>query len=145
MRMEMSIKCIKVSVHKSICDIWYLLNSYFLFISVLWHISLHRKDKSRASSQFRRTSHAQLLKELGSLLPFPDKVVQQIDYNSILRLAICYFQMKSLAIQEGNTSKITSMYLTIMSYNYMHLHSKFFKTKFFRLCAYNHWSRTGMD
>ena len=67
------------------------------------------------NAQSRRTTHAQLLKELGSLLPFPDKVVQQIDYNSILRLVLCYFRMKNLAIQDGGPSKTTSMYLAIIN------------------------------
>ena len=78
--------------------------------------SSHRKDKSRVNAQSRRTTHAQLLKELGSLLPFPEKVVQQIDYNSILRLVLCYFRMKNLAIQDGGPSKAISMYLHLFTY-----------------------------
>ena len=85
---------------------------YYLYIC---STPLHRKDKSRMNAQSRRTTHAQLLKELGSLLPFPAKVVQQIDYNSILRLVLCYFRMKNLAIQDGGPSSTTSMYLTIIN------------------------------
>ena len=83
---------------------------YYLYIC---STPLHRKDKSRMNAQSRRTTHAQLLKELGSLLPFPAKVVQQIDYNSILRLVLCYFRMKNLAIQDNGSSspKAISMYV----------------------------------
>ena len=45
------------------------------------------------------------------MLPFPEKVVQQIDYNSILRLVLCYFWMKNLSIQDESSSpKAISMY-----------------------------------
>ena len=69
----------------------------------IYSTSSYRKDKSRINAQSRRTTHAHLLKELGSLLPFPEKVVQQIDYNSILRLVLCYFRMKNLAIQNSGS------------------------------------------
>jgi len=60
-----------------------------------------RKDKSRINAQSRRTTHAQLLKELGSLLPFPEEVIHQINYNSILRLVLYYFRMKNIAVEDS--------------------------------------------
>ena len=103
------------------------------FISVsTFRPSSHRKDKSRMNAQSRRTTHAQLLKELGSLLPFPEKVVQQIDYNSILRLVLCYFRMKNLAIQDGNPSKAISMYLHLFTY----VHAP--ATQTYMQCTYLH-------
>ena len=94
--------------------------------------SSHRKDKSRMNAQSRRTTHAQLLKELGSLLPFPEKVVQQIDYNSILRLVLCYFRMKNLAIQDGSPSKAISMFLHL--FTYVHVSA----THTYMQCTYLH-------
>ena len=68
-----------------------------------YSLFMYRKDKSRINAQSRRTTHAQLLKELGSLLPFPEKVIQQIDYNSILRLVLCYFRMKNMAVEDSSS------------------------------------------
>ena len=57
---------------------------------------LNRKERSRELAQKRRTTYKMLMKDLAEELPFSKDVVSQIDYNSRLRLALCFFQMKTL-------------------------------------------------
>jgi len=83
------------------------------------NIVCSRKDKSRINAQSRRTTHAQLLKELGSLLPFPEKVIQQIDYNSILRLVLCYFRMKNMAVEDSSSQPNSMCTLCLILCNEM--------------------------
>lgn len=57
---------------------------------------LNRKERSRELAQKRRTTYKSLMRDLAEELPFSKDVVSQIDYNSRLRLALCFFRMKSL-------------------------------------------------
>jgi PAS domain-containing protein len=58
---------------------------------------LSRKERSRELAQKRRTTYKSLMKDLADELPFSKDVISQVDYNSRLRLALCFFRMKSLA------------------------------------------------
>lgn len=60
-------------------------------------------SKKKDANQRRRNTYRQLMKELGDELPFPNDVMSQIDYNSRLRLALCYFQMKSITQDKPKT------------------------------------------
>lgn len=62
---------------------------------------LNRKERSRELAQKRRTTYKSLMKDLAEELPFSKDVVSQIDYNSRLRLALCYFRMKNI-LGKGN-------------------------------------------
>lgn len=57
---------------------------------------VNRKERSRELAQKRRTTYKGLMKDLADELPFSKDVVSQVDYNSRLRLALCFFRMKSL-------------------------------------------------
>lgn len=57
---------------------------------------LNRKERSRELAQKRRTTYKSLMRDLAEELPFSKDVVSQIDYNSRLRLALCFFRMKML-------------------------------------------------
>ncbi|XP_011403284.1 PREDICTED: hypoxia-inducible factor 1-alpha-like [Amphimedon queenslandica] len=61
---------------------------------------LNRKERSRELAQKRRTTYKGLMKDLADELPFSKDVVSQVDYNSRLRLALCFFRMKSIAPQK---------------------------------------------
>lgn len=65
---------------------------------------LNRKERSRELAQKRRTTYKSLMKDLADELPFSKDVVSQVDYNSRLRLALCFFRMKSVAPQKETTS-----------------------------------------
>ena len=57
---------------------------------------LNRKERSRELAQKRRTTYKSLMRDLAEELPFSKDVVSQIDYNSRLRLAMCFFRTKGL-------------------------------------------------
>lgn len=63
---------------------------------------LNRKERSRELAQKRRTTYKSLMKDLAEELPFSKDVISQVDYNSRLRLALCFFRMKSLVPQKDN-------------------------------------------
>lgn len=74
---------------------------------------LNRKERSRELAQKRRTTYKTLMRDLAEELPFSKDVVSQIDYNSRLRLALCFFQMKTilnkkdsnLTLEDSSSSK----------------------------------------
>ncbi len=55
-----------------------------------------RKERSRDLAQKRRTTYKSLMNDMSDVLPFSKEVVSQVDYNSRLRLALCYIRMKKL-------------------------------------------------
>ena len=55
-----------------------------------------RKERSRELAQKRRTTYKSLMNDMADVLPFSKEVVSQIDYNSRLRLALCFLRMKKL-------------------------------------------------
>lgn len=65
---------------------------------------VNRKERSRELAQKRRTTYKSLMKDLADELPFSKDVVSQVDYNSRLRLALCFFRMKSL-LQDRSKAK----------------------------------------
>lgn len=59
--------------------------------------SLERKrERSRNYACKRRTTFKSLIDELSCLLPFSKDVIDKMDQNSLLRLALCYIRIKSL-------------------------------------------------
>ena len=67
---------------------------------------LNRKERSRELAQKRRTTYKSLMKELADELPFSKDVISQVDYNSRLRLALCFFRMKSLLPKKNEQKSI---------------------------------------
>lgn len=65
----------------------------------------NRKERSRELAQKRRTTYKSLMKDLADELPFSKEVISQVDYNSRLRLALCFFKMKMLAPKKEMTSE----------------------------------------
>ena len=61
-----------------------------------------RRERSRALAQRRRTTYKSIMTDLADALPFSKDVVSQVDYNSRLRLALCFFRMKSLLETKGD-------------------------------------------
>ena len=55
-----------------------------------------RKERSRELAQKRRTTYKSLMNDMADVLPFSKEVVSQIDYNSRLRLALCFIRMKKI-------------------------------------------------
>ena len=55
-----------------------------------------RKERSRELAQKRRTTYKSLMNDMSDVLPFSKEVVSQVDYNSRLRLALCFVRMKKL-------------------------------------------------
>lgn len=55
-----------------------------------------RLEKSRKLAQKRRETYKDLMTGLMESLPFTREVLSQLDYNSRLRLALCFLKMKSL-------------------------------------------------
>ena len=55
-----------------------------------------RRERSRELAQKRRTTYKTIMSDLAQELPFSRDVVSQVDYNSRLRLALCFFKMKNL-------------------------------------------------
>ena len=51
-----------------------------------------RLEKSRKLAQKRRETYKDLMTSLADELPFSKEVVSQVDYNSRLRLALCFFR-----------------------------------------------------
>ena len=70
---------------------------------------LNRKERSRELAQKRRTTYKGLMKDLADELPFSKDVVSQVDYNSRLRLALCFFRMKTIAPQKETQSGMLSL------------------------------------
>lgn len=59
------------------------------------YLLVTRKERSRGMAQKRRTTHKTLMDELAGQLPLSRDVVGQMDYNSRLRVALCFLQMKT--------------------------------------------------
>ena len=64
-----------------------------------------RRERSRDLAQKRRTTYKSLMQDLATELPFTKDVVNQVDYNSRLRLAMCFFRMKHLMYQESKNER----------------------------------------
>ena len=64
-----------------------------------------RRERSRELAQKRRTTYKSIMSDLAQELPFSRDVISQVDYNSRLRLALCYFRMKSLSGETGAVKK----------------------------------------
>ena len=64
-----------------------------------------RRERSRELAQKRRTTYKSIMSDLAQELPFSRDVISQVDYNSRLRLALCYFRMKSLSGDTGAVKK----------------------------------------
>lgn len=60
-----------------------------------------RREKSRKLAQKRRDTYKQIMEDLTSVLPFPREAVSQLDYNSRLRLALCFFRLKTMVEGSG--------------------------------------------
>ena len=66
------------------------------FSSTQPYAVLDRKERSRELAQKRRSTYKTLMQDLADELPFSKDVVSQVDYNSRLRLALCFFRAKNL-------------------------------------------------
>jgi len=64
-----------------------------------------RRERSRELAQKRRTTYKSIMNDLAQELPFSKDVISQVDYNSRLRLALCYLRMKSL-MERSESSKM---------------------------------------
>ena len=47
-------------------------------------------------------------KKIEQVLPFPSDVVSQLDYNSRLRLAVCFFRLKTMTDSEDDVPSYTN-------------------------------------
>lgn len=66
--------------------------------------SLERKrEQCRNYACKRRTTFKSLIDELSCLLPFSKDVIDKMDQNSLLRLALCYIRIKSLVSSPHTT------------------------------------------
>lgn len=73
------------------------LQDYIWVAKMECNKSLERKrERSRNYACKRRTTFKSLIDELSCLLPFSKDVIDKMDQNSLLRLALCYIRMKSL-------------------------------------------------
>ena len=51
-----------------------------------------RLEKSRKLAQKRRETYKDLMTGIMEELPFPREILSQLDYNSRLRLTLCFFK-----------------------------------------------------
>ena len=51
-----------------------------------------RLEKSRKLAQKRRETYKDLMTGIMEGLPFPREILSQLDYNSRLRLTLCFFK-----------------------------------------------------
>jgi hypothetical protein len=66
-----------------------------------------RLEKSRKLAQKRREAYKDLMTGIMESLPFTQDVLTQLDYNSRLRLGLCFLKMKKLLEQpEGDSPKM---------------------------------------
>ena len=68
-----------------------------------------RRERSRELAQKRRTTYKTIMDDLTRVLPFPKDVVAQLDYNSKLRLALCFFRLKALIGSDPTTTDENGM------------------------------------
>ena len=61
----------------------------------------YRAEKSRCAAKVRRDREAEELDRLAALLPYPHDVISKLDKATVLRLALCYFQIKHFT-RKGN-------------------------------------------
>ena len=66
----------------------------------------NRRERSRELAQKRRTTYKSLMKDLADELPFSKDVVSQVDYNSRLRLALCFVRMKTLLDEKNKDENV---------------------------------------
>lgn len=79
---------------------------------------LDRKERSRELAQKRRSTYKTLMQDLADELPFSKDVVSQVDYNSRLRLALCFFRAKNLLrenLEDVTVGRLLCIYIMIMS------------------------------
>jgi len=74
-----------------------------------------RRERSRELAQKRRTTYKSIMSDLAQELPFSKDVISQVDYNSRLRLALCYLRMKSL-MERSESSKMEEEKKEVMEY-----------------------------
>ena len=61
-----------------------------------------RLEKSRKLAQKRRETYKDLMTGIMESLPFSREVLSQLDYNSRLRLALCFFKLVLLLLFLSN-------------------------------------------
>ncbi len=74
-----------------------------------------RAEKSRYAAKKRRDQELEEMERLAQLLPFPEDVLTRLDKGTILKLAICYLQMKQFT-KEGQYPAFTYIpYISLCS------------------------------